>query len=563
MTTAVSNEEGPSPTTEWVYCGLLFIVTGLAAALAYVTRLSLFLPLAALSLWTALSAFAGASRAWWRFIRLTGLFVGTAAILAVTINSFLPRGITLAGASIATLQGSTIGVFLAAFVLYFSSNYGFALVRQDPHRRHLASLLPLVKLTSVAFAVAGVALLSRLYTARNLLPLAAQILALIVLALVAESLVREVAAFYQPQRLRRKGDPFGRSVLLPAVLGEAGPLRALSSSIEKSLGTKLGDAWILQLARRWLAPFILLGLLGMIASSSVTRVPVDSHGVLLNQGRFAEVALPPGLHFHAPWPFARVESVPTERIQEISLGFERDLAGPVLWTEIHFEGEQNLLVGQGEELLTINAPVQYRVKDAVAFLRNTTDARVALTSLGYRRLLALTARHTSFGLMTTDRSEIAAALRKDLQADCDRLGLGIEIVFVGLKDVHPPVAVAASYQDVISAEEERVTTYDRAVAEAVESMASARTESATRRLQAETFASERKLRAQGEMSRFLDPLPIYRDYPEVYTTRVRLETLEAVLAPIRQLLLVPASQRSRMQLYLTPDANGTFPTLPR
>jgi regulator of protease activity HflC (stomatin/prohibitin superfamily) len=299
--------------------------------------------------------------------------------------------------------------------------------------------------------------------------------------------------------------------------------------------------------------------LGLWLSSGVTRVPVDSHGVLVERGAFAERALLPGLHFHAPWPWSRIVVVGTERVQEISLGFERDLAGPVLWSEKHFEGEQNLLVGQGEELLTINVPVHYRVRDAVAYLRRAGDARSALEALGYRELLGITTTHTSFGLMTNDRVEITQRLHRNLQAAADRLGLGVEIVFVGLKDVHPPVAVAPAYQDVISAEEQRVALVDLARTYVVQAGAAAQLSAMQVRLQAETTATERRLRARGESARFLAPLAAYHAQQEVFTTRRRLETLEAALADVRHLYLMPRETRNRSTIYLGLDPAAPTP----
>jgi membrane protease subunit HflK len=279
-------------------------------------------------------------------------------------------------------------------------------------------------------------------------------------------------------------------------------------------------------------------------------VPVDSRGVLVQQGAFAPKARPPGLHLHAPWPWARLVVVPTERIREVSLGFERDLAGPVLWTEKHFEGEQNLLVGQGEELLTINVPVHYRVRDAVAFLSRAGDPAAALEALGYRELLALTASHTAFGFMTTDRGEITAKLQAGLQAAVDRLGFGLEIVFVGLKDVHPPVPVAPAYQEVISAEEQRAALADNARTYAVQATAAAHVSVTQIRLQAQSAATERRSRAAGEAARFLAPLAAYRAEPGVFTTRRRLETLEAALGEVRQLVLIPPQLRGRANIFL-------------
>ena len=192
---------------------------------------------------------------------------------------------------------------------------------------------------------------------------------------------------------------------------------------------------------------------------------------------------------------------------------------PVLWAEKHFEGEQNLLVGQGEELLTINVPIHYRIRDAVAFLRRASDARAALESLGYRELLAVTTSHTAFGLMTTDRAEITRKLRSNLQASVDRLDLGLEIVFVGLKDVHPPVPVAPAYQDVVSTEEQRAALINHARTYSVQAGIAATVSAAQLRLQAKTAAAERRARAVGEASRFLAPLSVYRENPEVYTAR--------------------------------------------
>ncbi len=294
-------------------------------------------------------------------------------------------------------------------------------------------------------------------------------------------------------------------------------------------------------------------------STAVTRVPVDSRGVLVEQGEFAADSLPPGLHMHAPWPWSRVIVVQTERVQEISLGFERDLAGPVLWAEKHFEGEQNLLVGQGEELLTINVPLQYRIRDAVAYLRRAGDARAALESLGYHELLSVTTRHTAFGLMTTDRAEITKTLHENLQAAADRLGLGLEIVFVGLKDIHPPVPVAAAYQDVISAEEQRSALVDLARTYAVQATAAAHVSATQIRVQAKTTATERRSRAQGEAARFLAPLAAYREHPDVFMTRRRLEALESALSEIRQLVLLPREARARSTFYLGLDGT-TIPT---
>ena len=540
--------------------GVVFgLAAGIAMILAQRTGLLVFAALVGLCLWGTVVAIASILR------RLRGVFgaLGILAAAAVPLAFYHVRDAVFTGATDSLLQLATVIFAILAFGFHFLATYGQHVARETPAAALLA-IVPLARLVAAAHALLVAALLARLYAQRNWLHPVEVAINLATAVLLVETVLHAVARLYQPARLRALETTFGGSVILPALFGESGPLRSLAATTEKTFGVKLADTWLVQLGRHLITPLALLGAVGLWLSSAATRVPVDSRGVLLQRGTFAPQALPPGLHFHAPWPWGRVIVVPTERVQEISLGFERDLAGPVLWTEKHFEGEQNLLVGQGEELLTINVPLHYRVRDAVAYLRRAGDARATLEALGYRELLAITTTHTAFGLMTSDRVEITEKLRTNLQAATDRLGLGIEIVFVGLKDVHPPVPVAPAYQDVISAEEQRVALVDLARTYVVQATAAAHISATQIRLQSETTATERRARAGGEAARFLAPLEAYRAQPEVFTTRRRLETLEAALGDIRQLILVPRELRGRAHFYLGFDpAAVSSPALAR
>lgn len=549
------------PARGLVFTFALVFAAGAAASLALHRHSGLmaFAALSALGLWALVVTLGNTLPRLPFRLREIGQALGFVAVAALSASFHLPRAGAFAGATDSLLQLAAAALAILAFGFHFLATYGTHVAREHPAPL-LGTLVPLARLLAATHALLVAALLARLYVQRNWLPPVQTVLNVITVILLIETLLHAVARLYQPARLRRQETIFGGSVLLPMLFGESGPLRSLAATTEKTFGVKLGETWLVQLARILAAPLALLGAVGLWLSTAVTRVPVDSRGVLVRQGVFAEAALPPGLQVHAPWPWSRVVVVATERVQEMSLGFERDLAGPVLWAEKHFEGEQNLLVGQGEELLTINVPVHYRVRDAVAFLRHSGDPRAALEALGYRELLALTTSYSAFGFMTTDRAAITARLRTGLQAAIDRLQLGLEIVYVGLKDVHPPVPVAPAYQDVVSAEEQRLALGDHARTYAVQATAAAQVNATQIRLQAQTAATERRARAQGEAARFLAPLAVYRNQPDVYTTRRRLEALEAALGDVRQLILIPHAARARAQFFLGVDA--TTPVAP-
>jgi len=513
------------------------------------TGMAFFRSLSALQSWAAVAAVAPMIPVLRFRLRPVLMAAGTLLPLALI---FWPSSGVVAGATDQTLQLATVLLAVAAFGLHFISTYGSHAVRTAPDAV-MNNLICTSRLLSGAHAFSAIVIAVRLYAQLSWFGPLQTALTIVTLVLLGEAMVRLIFRFYQPARLRSDEINFGQSVLLSTVFARANLFRSLDAALERACGGTLADFWLVRLARALAAPLLLLGLMGAWMSSGLTRIPVDSQGVLVTNGKFHETPLGPGLHLHAPWPRSRVIAVPTARVQEISLGFGRDLAVPVLWTEKHFEDEQNLLVGQGEELLTLNVPVHYRVRDAVAYATNLSSARDALASLGYRLLLQLTAEHTSFGLMTTDRAAAADSIRVGLQEASDRLGLGLEIVFVGLKDVHPPVSVAGAYQDVISAEEERLTQIDQARSYAVQSLGAAQVAAGLTRLQSATAARERVTRAAGETSRFLAPLDTFRAHRDVFTTRLHLETLETTLAGLRQLYVVPAGVGGRRNFILGSD----------
>ena len=66
--------------------------------------------------------------------------------------------------------------------------------------------------------------------------------------------------------------------------------------------------------------------------------------------------------------------------------------------------------------------------------------------------------------MGGQRAEVTGVLETFVQKKCDEMALGLEIVFVGLQDVHPPTENdgAAAFQKVATAEQRRDTLIEAA-----------------------------------------------------------------------------------------------------
>ncbi|BET65720.1 hypothetical protein ASA1KI_06380 [Opitutales bacterium ASA1] len=354
--------------------------------------------------------------------------------------------------------------------------------------------------------------------------------------LVVEWAAAWVLRVFQPASRRAvSACPVGSATAV-LLLGGGSPAARLADLVREASGLELRGSWLARFARRALEPLALLLVLGCWSSTTVAIVPVDAQGVRVVWGRFGSEPLQPGLHWIPPWPIGGVRIVPHARIQEFALGFERDLGGAVLWTEVHFSGESNLLVGDGEEVLTFNVPVHYDLPDVVAAERASADPGRMLASLAQRELLLATASRDGFDIMTTDRGAVSREIADGLQRAADDLGLGARVRFLGLKDIHPPVEVAGAFQEVTSAREQGRMMLDLAAANRVTTLADAAGEAMRVRRQSEAGAAERVAAVAGEAAILEGRVRARGVEPGLFDHRHRLEVMEEVVPRLRILI---------------------------
>ncbi|HTS18554.1 MAG TPA: SPFH domain-containing protein [Verrucomicrobiae bacterium] len=484
------------------------------------------------------------------------LVVGVLLLIGPIQAALLTR--TLLSVDSASLLRLGSILFLGiSFALYFLGRYG-SQIELHQGTPKLNAPLHLARLGFWICLIIAACLFAFLYMGHDFGLWLGPVIGLLTSLLVVDAGVRAGMAAFQPRSAGQEVPPLGGGLVLDAFFRRGSPWDALVHHVETSFGVKVGESWVSEFLRGTIEPIILLGIILVWLSTCFTAVPTQSRGVRVRWGRYLAPALEPGLYVTWPWPAEMIEIVPTERVGQIALGFEHDLGGPALWTETHYEGEQNLLVGNGEEMLSISVPIYYRIKDALAYLKTTTDAQQALTSLAYRQLLAVTEARDSFRVMTVERQAISQALKQSLQQEVDHMHLGLEIVFVGLKDIHPPVAVAPAFQDVISAEEEKVADLHNADTYHFQTMAQAGQQANRLRTEADAMFKQRTALAEGESARFLILATADAANTNLFRLRLRLETLERALDKPQKVVLTGGAATNG-QFYLDLRGLGGLP----
>jgi regulator of protease activity HflC (stomatin/prohibitin superfamily) len=466
----------------------------------------------------------------------------------------LPLTATLPITPDATLTRTVILSVALFFLLYFLRQAIAS--REIPRRSDPRAGLTLLLILLLAQAAAGLATLyAPSWNLARPLAFATTTLALL---LPLEWLLSGLARWFQSPSQRRAHPFSGYSLSTGALLGGSSPLQTIATSVHDAFGLEIRGSWLARYARLCVEPLLLIIVLTGWLSTAVVIVPPDSEAVRVTWGKFQKETLSPGLHFIAPWPMERVRLVPVGRVQDFALGFERDLGGPVLWTEVHFSGESNLLVGNGEEALTFNVPVHFDIAGALASERTSADLPRLLSNLAQRELLIATASRDSFGIMTGERDVVSNQIRDRLQSSADALHLGARIRYVGLKDIHPPVDVAPAFQEVISAFEQRRMMIDLASANRITALAQASSESFNVRRQAESFSAERLAAVTGEAAILTGKVDARAAAPALFDFRNRLSVLEEVIPRIRLVLTAhpPAGPRTPLLYDLRDGANS-------
>ena len=264
----------------------------------------------------------------------------------------------------------------------------------------------------------------------------------------------------------------------------------------------------------------------------------------------------PGLHMHWPWPVDRVFRIPVTRVQSLTVGHEgEERGGPedVLWARQHAANEYTLLLGNGRDLITVDAAVQFRIADVRSWKYHCQNPAAALRAIAYRAVMRSTVNRTLSEALSENVVTLTGRMRAMVQRDADALGLGVEVLAFTVGGMHPPVMVASDYQAVVSAELGKVTAVVKAQAYRNLTVPAAEANALTIGNTAHAEGAETLAHAAGQAWSFRALQSQYHAAPQEFFFRRRLETLEKTLGLRGPFTVVDARfQRDGGELWVMP-----------
>lgn len=229
------------------------------------------------------------------------------------------------------------------------------------------------------------------------------------------------------------------------------------SYLEENTGITMRGLWSVKLIKKLLAPSLIAVFLLFWISTGIVEIGSGQEGALYNFGRLYDKPLEPGIHLTLPWPFGKTVIYNTDAVSSMTIGYRSDTSSDNVWTQTHGSEEYELLLGGGEELVSINLCIEYKISDLNAYLVNCAKPESILEASAYELVADKTIITDLNTLLSVDREEFAAEFMLELTEKIKVRNTGLEIVSVVLESIHPPLGIADIYQQLVSAEIDATT----------------------------------------------------------------------------------------------------------
>ncbi|MXR35609.1 FtsH protease activity modulator HflK [Craterilacuibacter sinensis] len=272
-----------------------------------------------------------------------------------------------------------------------------------------------------------------------------------------------------------------------------------------------------------------LAVVGVVAAlwlgSGFYVVDASEEGVVLRLGSYSRTT-GPGLGWHLPYPFEKVEIVNLTEVRSLEIGYRGSAKNRI--------PEEALMLTDDQNIIDVQFSVQYDIKDAKDFLFNNAarekDAKDIVKQAAETAIREVVGRNKVDFVLNEGRAQIAVEAQTLIQQIVDRYKLGIRIAKVNINDVQPPQAVSAAFDDAVKAGQDKEKLRNEGQAYANDVIPKARGLASRLMEEAEGYRQRVVDNAEGDASRFTSVLSQYAKAPKVMRDRMYYDMMQQVMS---------------------------------
>jgi membrane protease subunit HflK len=282
------------------------------------------------------------------------------------------------------------------------------------------------------------------------------------------------------------------------------------------------------------------------AGTGFYTVGPDQEAVLRTFGKFTGTTTG-GLHWHYPSPIGKRNVVAVTTTRRMELGFRSGADG---FTVAQSVTNESLMITGDENIVDVQAVVQYRIADLQSFLFEVDDPGDSdrgipagrpdgrtLRDMAETALRQVVGARNIDDVLTTEKEQVQTEVLLKMRELAADYHTGIDVLQVLLQNVNPPLEVQSAFEDVVRAREDKERLINLAEAYQAAEIPKATGEAAKITEAAEGFKQGRIALAQGEADGFDAILEGYLRSPDITRQRLYLEAMEEILPGIKKFIL--------------------------
>ena len=278
------------------------------------------------------------------------------------------------------------------------------------------------------------------------------------------------------------------------------------------------------------------------------QVQMDEEAIVERFGKpLTDKALQPGFHFKFPRPIDIVKKEKTKQLQELFLGnISREEQKPLIWGMTH--GEEIHFISGDNNFFNPYIIVHFRIKDLYSYYYNISNPLELIEDMAYETIQDIFTTKTFYQIAITCRKEMALAIEQALQKELDKMDTGLEVVSVNVKDIHPPIKISESFEEVIASYQIKEETINLALEYQNSEIPSSRGKAYNNISDAKAYVNEEIMKSQGAVTGYRSKLESYKKARSIIRKVLYYNHIADALGKNEKLIIDPRTGKPNVYL---------------
>ena len=380
----------------------------------------------------------------------------------------------------------------------------------------------------------------------NIDTIVAFVIALFILSFSVETIVNTIIAY--KQREEKRAFKY-KSIIVFMLLFDKKTWNNSLRYLEEKLALKTSLSSVLwkiincfRKAVKYSFALLLLFLVLLYLSTCFYKIGPSQEGILERFGKCVSYgrAVQPGIHLKFPWPIDRITKVDSKVITTMNIGNITDKNSfALLWTKEH--GTETPFISGDNNFFYPYLVIHYRIKDVFRYKYGHIDADMLTENVASRVISNVFAKKDFYQLVTAYRKQFEVDITEMIQERLDTIDSGVEIININLKDIHPPIFISSSFEEVVAAYQQKEQLINEAYGYKNESIPNARGQSEKIIREAESYVINAKEESTGKASRFCMQLEGYQGAPGIIRKKMYYDFIKDSFSENRKIIVDPSS----------------------